>query len=173
MFRVVSQPIIRSTHNSIYSIWYLSNRYYYLPLLWKCWNWFECGVEIVLICTGAVATATAPVQINTLPLSWNLGTLTSWNHLGHSRLVTGLLYLYLYILKSVTRKMMCQKSLRIGICVICSPWARGFFKSPSKRQFPEGKAAASVLNKWPCMPDKGRSFSSGRWVEGRELTTPF
>jgi len=32
MFRVVTQPIIRSTHNCIYSIWYLSNRYCYLPL---------------------------------------------------------------------------------------------------------------------------------------------
>ena len=32
MFRVVSAPIIRSTYNCIYSIWYLSNRYCYLPL---------------------------------------------------------------------------------------------------------------------------------------------
>ena len=32
MFRVVSPPIIRSTHNCIYSTWYLSNRYSYLPL---------------------------------------------------------------------------------------------------------------------------------------------
>ena len=31
-----------------------------------------------------------------VPLSRNLGTLTSWNPLGHSRPVTGLLYLYLY-----------------------------------------------------------------------------
>jgi hypothetical protein len=31
------------------------------------------------------------------PLSCNLGTLTSWNALGHSRPVTGLLYLYLYL----------------------------------------------------------------------------
>jgi hypothetical protein len=30
-------------------------------------------------------------------LSRNLGTVTSWNPLGHSRLVMGLLYLYLYI----------------------------------------------------------------------------
>jgi hypothetical protein len=29
-----------------------------------------------------------------VPLSCNLGTLTSWNPLGHSRPVTGLLYLY-------------------------------------------------------------------------------
>ena len=29
-----------------------------------------------------------------VPLSWNLGTLTSWNPLGHSRPVTGLLYLF-------------------------------------------------------------------------------
>ena len=46
MFRMVSPPIIRSTHNCIYSIWYLSNHYCYLPLLWKSWNWFECGVEL-------------------------------------------------------------------------------------------------------------------------------
>ena len=30
-----------------------------------------------------------------VPLSWNLGTLTSWNPLGHSRPVTGLIYLYI------------------------------------------------------------------------------
>jgi hypothetical protein len=29
-----------------------------------------------------------------VPLSWNLGTLTSWNPLEHSRPVTGLLYLF-------------------------------------------------------------------------------
>jgi len=34
MFRVVPPPIIRSTYNCIYSIWYLSNRNCYLPLLW-------------------------------------------------------------------------------------------------------------------------------------------
>jgi len=45
LFQVVSPPIIRSTHNCIYSIWYLSNHYCYLP---KPWNWFECGVGIVL-----------------------------------------------------------------------------------------------------------------------------
>jgi hypothetical protein len=55
IFRVVTPPIIRSTHNCIYSIWYLSNRYCYLPLLWKSWNWFECGVGIVVICFGVVA----------------------------------------------------------------------------------------------------------------------
>ena len=38
MFRVVSPSIIRSTHNCIYSMWHLSNRYRYLPLSWKCWN---------------------------------------------------------------------------------------------------------------------------------------
>jgi hypothetical protein len=32
MFRVVSPPITRSVNNSIYSIWYLSHRYCYLPL---------------------------------------------------------------------------------------------------------------------------------------------
>jgi hypothetical protein len=37
-------PIIRSANNCIYSIWYLSRRYCYLPLSWKSWNWFECPV---------------------------------------------------------------------------------------------------------------------------------
>ena len=54
MLRVVFPPIVRSTHNCIYSIWYLSNRYRYLPLWWKSWNWSECGVGIVLICFGSI-----------------------------------------------------------------------------------------------------------------------
>jgi len=44
MFRVVQLHIIRSANNCIYSIWYLSQRYCYLPLSWKSWNWFECAV---------------------------------------------------------------------------------------------------------------------------------
>ena len=65
VFRVVSQPIIWSTHNSIYSIWYLSNRYWYLPLLWKSWNWFECGVGIVL--TGQFNSHTTLKLVPILP----------------------------------------------------------------------------------------------------------
>jgi hypothetical protein len=41
MFRVVLPPIIRSAYNCIYSIWYLSQLYCYLPLSWKSWNRFE------------------------------------------------------------------------------------------------------------------------------------
>jgi len=44
MFRVVQPPTIRSANNCIYSIWYLSNRYCYLPLSWRSWNRFECAV---------------------------------------------------------------------------------------------------------------------------------
>jgi hypothetical protein len=44
MFRVVLPPIIRSAYNCIYSIWYLSHRYCYLPQSWKSWNRFECAV---------------------------------------------------------------------------------------------------------------------------------
>jgi hypothetical protein len=35
MFQVVFPPIIRSTSTFIYSVWYLSHRYCYLPLSWK------------------------------------------------------------------------------------------------------------------------------------------
>ena len=38
MFWMVPPPIIRNAYNCIYSIWYLSHRYCYLPLSWKCWN---------------------------------------------------------------------------------------------------------------------------------------
>jgi len=48
MFRVVSAPIIRSTHNCIYSIWYLSNRYCYLSLSWKSRDLFE-GAKAVTV----------------------------------------------------------------------------------------------------------------------------
>jgi hypothetical protein len=44
MFRVVLAPIIRSAYKCIYSIWYLSHPYCYLPLSWKSWNRFECAV---------------------------------------------------------------------------------------------------------------------------------
>jgi hypothetical protein len=48
MFRVVPSPIIMSANNCIYSIWYFSHRYCYLPLSWKSWNWSECAVGGVL-----------------------------------------------------------------------------------------------------------------------------
>jgi hypothetical protein len=44
MFRVVSPPIIRSAYNYVFSIWYLSHRYCYLPLSKKSWNRSECAV---------------------------------------------------------------------------------------------------------------------------------
>ena len=56
LFRVVSPPIIRSTHKCIYSICYLSNRYCYLPLSWKNCNWFECGVGVDLFWFGCNRT---------------------------------------------------------------------------------------------------------------------
>ena len=39
MFRVVPPPIIRSTCNCNYSIWYLLNRYCYLTLSWRSRKW--------------------------------------------------------------------------------------------------------------------------------------
>jgi hypothetical protein len=43
MFWVVPPPIIRSANNCMYSIWYLSHRYCYLPLSVGT-NRFECAV---------------------------------------------------------------------------------------------------------------------------------
>jgi hypothetical protein len=44
MFRVVPAPIIRSAYNCIYSIWYLSDRYCYLPLSDKC---LQCSPKLL------------------------------------------------------------------------------------------------------------------------------
>jgi hypothetical protein len=44
IFRVVPQPIIRWANNCIYSIWYLSHCYCYLPLSRNSWNRSECAV---------------------------------------------------------------------------------------------------------------------------------
>ena len=47
-----------------------------MSLLWKSWNWFECGVGIVLICFGAVASALGSTQplreMSTRNISWSL-----------------------------------------------------------------------------------------------------
>jgi hypothetical protein len=63
MFRVVFPPIIRSAYNCIYSIWYLSHRYCYLPLSWKSWNRFECAVGGVRI---AVTVWQIPDAVDTV-----------------------------------------------------------------------------------------------------------
>jgi len=38
------EPVWVCRYNCIYSIWYLSHYYSYLPLSWKSWNRFECVV---------------------------------------------------------------------------------------------------------------------------------
>ena len=48
------------------------------------------------------------------PLSCNLGTLSSWNPLGHSRSVMGLIYIYIYI-QGVTGR----KDQTSGGCSLC------------------------------------------------------
>jgi len=63
IFRVVLPPIVRSAYNCIYSIWYLSHRYCYLPLSWKSWNWFECTV----VCTPDVGWKYHPKHVEQFP----------------------------------------------------------------------------------------------------------
>jgi hypothetical protein len=61
-----------STHHQEHTQLYLQYLVLVKPLVLpaaivESWNWFECGVGIVLICCGAAADATAPQQINTIP----------------------------------------------------------------------------------------------------------
>ena len=51
----------------------------------------HCGPGVDSASNRRLTTYHHPV-----PMSWNLRTLTSWNPLGHSEPVTGLIYLYYY-----------------------------------------------------------------------------
>jgi hypothetical protein len=57
-------------------------------LSWEMRNEEYFLLKAVFICTDYIISK--PYH-HPVPLSWNLGTLTSWNPLGHSRPVTGLL----------------------------------------------------------------------------------
>jgi len=82
MFRMVPSPIIRSANNCIYSIWYLSHCYCYLPLSWKSWNWSECAVggvpsPIIRSANNCIYSIwSLSHRYCYLPLSWK-----SWNWL--------------------------------------------------------------------------------------------
>ena len=67
MFRVVPSPINRSANKCVYSIWYLSHRYCYLPLSWKRWNRFECavgGVRVQHTQSGSISSTIAADSSN-------------------------------------------------------------------------------------------------------------
>jgi len=70
-----------------------------------------------------------------VPLSWNLGTLNSWIPLGHSRPLTGLLYLYMKYkaLKKYTK----NSAVLTGDCVQimyseCKYWQKNNYKCWNK-----------------------------------------
>jgi len=66
MFRVVSPPIIRSSYNCIYSIWYLSHCYCYLPLSWKSWNVIRDAVYTV-VCAPDCGWSYQPKHVEQFP----------------------------------------------------------------------------------------------------------
>jgi hypothetical protein len=75
MFRVAPSPIIRNANNCIYSIWYLSHRYCYLPLSWKSCNWFECAEGGVLVCAASDGWWYHPKHVEQFPDQINCVTL--------------------------------------------------------------------------------------------------
>jgi hypothetical protein len=79
---LVPPPIIMSAYNCIYSIWYLSHCYCYLPLSWKSWNcsnsstsWYlhpSSGAHTTVstasgICHTITATCCYRGRVGTLP----------------------------------------------------------------------------------------------------------
>jgi hypothetical protein len=84
-------------------------KYNYFFLEWKTrqmnsefstgWFLFHSYQENSLGVNAAGAYGWQPYNLP-VPLSWNLGTLTSWNLLGHSRSVMGLIYLIQKFLQS-------------------------------------------------------------------------
>jgi hypothetical protein len=49
-------------NNCIYSIWYLSHRYCYLPLSWMSWNRFECALGGVRHPQHTQTGSNSPIQ---------------------------------------------------------------------------------------------------------------
>jgi len=70
----------------------LSSRSHYGPGVDSAWNKNEYQENTMVVSTAG-AYCWQPYHLP-VPLSRNLGTLTSWNPLGHSRPVTGLIYLF-------------------------------------------------------------------------------
>ena len=84
-------------------------------------------------------------MIQVVPLSWNLGTLNSWNPLGPSGPVTGLLYLYLLSLKGTIfeKKVIKHKTWVLILCV----WHISHLKK--KREGYDKKMYISLHVKYP------------------------
>jgi len=85
--------------------------------------------------------------------SWNLGTLTSWNPLGHPRPVTGLLYLYLH---SYCGLVWCSK-----------PFGGSYYFHDQRKQFsPEygGRISGTHLTDTQCRkPEVNDTQSASTW----------
>jgi hypothetical protein len=76
----IPPSIIRSAYNCIYSIWYLSHRYCYLPLSWKRWNWDVTVWQIpnavdTLVCAPDDGWKSRPKYVEQFPDKINCITL--------------------------------------------------------------------------------------------------
>jgi len=80
MLWLVPSPIIRSANNCIYSTWYLSRRYCYLPLSWKSWNWFEWAVGGVRHISNEISIYPTRCNITQFILSGKCSTCFGWYH---------------------------------------------------------------------------------------------
>jgi len=79
-----------------------------------------------------------------VPLSLNLGTLTSWNPLGHSRPVMGLLYLYIYIY--------IYKGKAVPLQAWSGPEGSRKLKFPDLMTMAQDGGKVVSLTHWPPLP---------------------
>jgi hypothetical protein len=97
---VVLPPIIRSAYTCIYSIWYLSHRYCYLPLSVGT-NRFECGVGGV---RTYVLTMHGPINVKTSNniSKWQMGINSAFKGLSFvfKRLIRRLVIIICQVLKN-------------------------------------------------------------------------
>jgi hypothetical protein len=85
-------------------------------------------------------------------LSWNLGTLTSWNPLGHSRPVTGLILFYLFkdanlLYITAFFSTAFWKSIANGHCIQRKKFLRGWLPSLYERQHVTWQPSLSNIDK--------------------------
>ena len=85
-----------------------------------------------------------------VPLSRNLGNLTSWNPLGHSRPVTGLIYLYLSLLTVHRSKMLICNILNNYSIILSMTYKQYIVRISEIYKSVKNSVAFSILKIFVC-----------------------
>jgi hypothetical protein len=123
MFQVVAQPIIRSANNCIYSVWYLSQRYWYLLLQRQVEVTYmfvvagSCRQSQTYIKPEAVITVFELVMMSGVSLETCWAIKKHWNNKFYYTVVSCCFFLRdLYYDARIHEHRVCKLGLHVGTC---------------------------------------------------------